>query len=469
MSLVGKSVTPERAAKIWVGSDYRESDLAYARYVRDLLLEVGSDVRYIEGVGYLLYWDGVWTVDADSIRLRAWVHTAAEGVLHSYDSVGKKMDAFSRKISGSMGIDGAVKEIRALAGVLTDIEDFDTHNHLLCVRNGVVDLRLKKLLPHDPSYLFTKQVGVNYNEDAAATRWEKFVSEVFPDASIAAFMQRLLGYAITGETSEQAFSVFYGDGANGKSVLQGVFGDVFEGITSQVPFEIFESKGGSGSPEIAALRGARIVMTSEGEAGKPMKEALLKRLSGDERITARALYQSPISFVPHFKIFMASNAKPSFRGVDHGLWRRVKLIPFVRTFSVEERDYSLQSKLMSEAQGILAWAVDGAAQWYANGLCEPAAIVAATSEYRHSEDALSEWALQKGWQLGGADGEVRLTDLFKDYDTWCYENRVDDALRTRAFQRSIEARKGVRKIRKSSGTIYKGVAKSLTNNEEAGQ
>ena len=301
----------------------------------------------------------------------------------------------------------------------------------------------------------TKRIDLNYNPTAAAPRWESFLGEVMRgDMDMVDYMRRLVGYSITGETTEQCFSVFWGSGANGKSVMMNIIADVFGPITVTTPFSTFEQKPSGGIPnDLAALRGARIVFASEGEADKPMAEALLKRLTGNDLVTARFLRREFFSFRPTFQIVMLTNNKPAFRGADEGLWRRVKMVQWSRYFAPDERDHALQSKLLDEAEGVLAWAVRGAVEWYAGGLNDPSAIVEATREYRATSDLFAGFL--PGMFIADKHAKHVLgKDLFDGYLQWAEEENLKpgEIVRRTKFYSLLEERGFIRH------SVHEGIA-----------
>ncbi|MGW3674654.1 phage/plasmid primase, P4 family [Streptomyces sp. NPDC005166] len=409
-------------------------------------------IKFAPGLGYFV-WDGVTWVKS-ATRVRQEIHAmGAALVLAGYTKEARGFTMTSK-------INNLLEELRSVPSVYVDAEEFDAKPYLLSFRNGVVDLRSGKLRAHDMGDMLTVTLPVDYDPDARAPRWEAFITEIFPDnADLADYVRRLVGYGITGNTSEQCFAVLWGKGANGKSVFTETLTDVFGRITKTTPFATFEDKGsGGGIPnDLAALRGARLVMASEGESGKPMSEAVLKRVTGKDKVTARFLRQEFFTFAPTFLILLATNHKPRFKSQDEGLWRRVKLIPFGRYFAPNERDYDLDRKLRAESAGIVAWAVRGAVEWYANGLRDPESISAATREYRATSDALAGF-FPGVLEAADEDAVIPGADAYTAYTDWCEAEGLQrkEVWSRKAFYGAMEER-NVTKKKTNKGIALVGV------------
>lgn len=368
-------------------------------------------IKYAPGLGFYVWNGRVW--ERSEVKVRQEVHRMGAALVLA----GKTEQA--KAFLMTTRIDALMTELRSVPSVYVAPSDFDNRPELLSFANGTVNLRTGELRAHSPADMLTYVLDLNYVPDARAPRWDGFLGEIFPeDPDLVPYMQRLVGYGITGFTDEQCFAVLHGKGANGKSVLTDTLAHVFGRINKTTPFATFEEKANGGIPnDIAALRGARLVMASEGEAGKPMSEAVLKRVTGKDVVSARFLRQEFFEFRPTFLLMLSTNHRPKFRGQDDGLWRRVKMIPFKRFFAPHERDYSLDAKLRAEAEGIAAWAVRGAMDWFANGLQDPPCISKATADYRDSSDALAGFF---PGVIERHEGSVTLgSEVYTAYRDWC--------------------------------------------------
>ena len=479
------AVPPDNAAPVQTVTDpsmpdgYAMTDLGNAHRLVD---SFAGNLRYTEAHGFHVYSGGVWTPDTHDSVVTASQTIVTDLVTNGKDAeetgrargdasleeAGKKMIGWGRASQSVRAIKAMVELASTVRGVRLDVEDFDSHRHLLAFNNGVVDLRDGSLHPHDRELYLTRMVGVAYDPAATCPRWEQFLTEVFPsEPDMPAFVRRLVGYGITGETDEQAFAVLWGTGANGKSVFTETLGHVFDSVTSTTPFSTFEQKhGGGGIPnDLAALNGARLVLASEGEQGKPMAEAVIKRMTGQDKIAARFMRREFFEFTPTFLILLATNFKPNFRGQDEGLWRRVKLIPFRRFFAPNERDHKLTFKLRDEAEGIAAWAVRGAVEWYRSGLGEPEVVIKATESYRSNSDALDGF-IPGVFEHGSPDDRIDAQVIYARYVDWCDEMELATKERwsRKAVYAALEER-GFERIRSHGKRYIVGIRWASGNSE----
>jgi len=270
------------------------------------------------------------------------------------------------------------------------------------------------------------------------------------------FLQRAVGYSLTGETSEQCFFLLYGTGANGKTTFLEVMRTILGDYAMHSPAETFMVKqNGAGIPnDLARLRGARYVTVVESDDGQRIAEPLVKMVTGGDTITARFLHREFFEFKATFKVWLATNHKPVIRGTDYAIWRRVRMIPFTVTIPEGERDKKLPEKLLSESTAILGWAIEGALLWQKRGLAEPDMVKAATENYREEMDPLADWLAERcvtGPELQGLG-------LYSDYEVWAKENgrRPMDG---RAFARRLEEL-GFKRDRRGGRTSFIGLGLS---------
>jgi putative DNA primase/helicase len=319
-------------------------------------------------------------------------------------------------------------------------ESLDAHPWLLNCENGTLDLRTGTLRAHSRDDKLTKLCPVVFDMDAKRDEWERFLHRIFAgNARLIAYMQRVTGMWLTGNVDEQKVHVFYGAGANGKSVYlgatQGILGPDY---SMKAPPDLLMAKNSSHPTERADLFGKRLVCCIETNEGQRFNESLVKDLSGGDRQRARRMREDFWEFEPTHKLVVAVNHKPVVRGTDHGIWRRLRLVPFTVTIPEEEQDKALASKLAREYPGILAWAVQGCLEWQKDGLRCPDEVKAATDEYRQEQDVLGEFIRE--CCVVGANERERAKVLFDAYQKYTgaktTQTKFGTALTERGFDKA---------------------------------
>jgi putative DNA primase/helicase len=298
-------------------------------------------------------------------------------------------------------------------------QDLDGEPMLLNCTNGEIDLVTGTLHPHRRESLCTKLVPIAYDSDAKAPRWEQFVSETMAgDPAKIGYLQRSVGYGITGDVREDALFFFYGTGANGKSTFIRIITEMLgTDYAGPAPRQLLLLRRGEHHPtELAGLFRQRWVTCSEISDGAALDEALVKDLTGRDLIEVRRMREDFWTFAPTHKLIMAGNYKPRITGTDDGIWRRVRLVPWLVTFAKDQQDKGLTKKLRAELAGILAWAVRGCLEWQQSGLGEPESVLAATAEYRSDSDSLGRFIRER---LTFAPGESVARKVVRaTYETW---------------------------------------------------
>lgn len=317
-----------------------------------------------------------------------------------------------------------LKAMIALAGpeLPIKIEELDQDGWILNCRNGVVDLTSGKIRPHDRTEGITKLCPTEFDLNSEAPAWNKFLRDVFVDDELIQFVQRLFGYFLTGDVSEQKLALFWGTGANGKSTLLNAFMDTIgPDYTMQcMPDFLMEKKSESHPTEKASLFGKRFVSCVETEASRKLAESTVKMLTGGEKIMARRMREDFWEFDPTHKLVLCTNHRPIISGTDHGIWRRLLLVPFLQRFDGERQDKHLPEKLKAERAGILAWAVRGCLEWQRIGLNPPPCVCSATEDYRSSEDIFGRFIAD--CCVVNKSTAVKFAELYERFEKW-----ADDA------------------------------------------
>jgi putative DNA primase/helicase len=284
---------------------------------------------------------------------------------------------------------------------------------------GTVDLRTGKISPHRPEDYITKMAPVA--PGGAAPTWLAFLDRVTDhNQELIDYLQRVVGYCITGSTAEHALFFAYGTGANGKSTFLNAVAAALGNYHRTAPIETFTQSNTERHPtDIAGLRGARLVTATETEEGRRWAESRIKTLTGGDPVSARFMRQDFFEYVPQFKLFFAGNHKPGLRSVDEAIRRRFNLIPFTVTIPKNERDKKLGDKLQKELPGILAWIIEGTAAWRRFGLCPPRIVTEATTSYLEAEDATAAW-LEECCER--AEWFTTSSCLFRSWSVWAKNN-----------------------------------------------
>ena len=309
----------------------------------------------------------------------------------------------------------------------------------LNVYNGTVNLRTGALEPHRADHLITKLAPVSYDPDADCPLWLSFLDRVMDgDRDLIGFLQRAVGYSLTADTGEQCFFILHGSGANGKTTFLQAISALLGDYALQTPTDTLLIRRGGGIPnDLARLRGARLVTAIEADEGRRLAEALVKQVTGGDKVTARFLHAEFFEFVPEFKLWLGTNHKPAIRGTDWAIWRRIRLVPFNVTIPPEEQDHQLGQRLLAELDGILAWAVQGCLDWQREGLNPPPAVVNATAAYRDESDPLGTFL--EDCCILDDNARAQAGPLYDTYRQWCKSNG-EDAVTSRRFSRQLDER-----------------------------
>lgn len=333
-------------------------------------------------------------------------------------------------------------------------EAFDADPWLLNTPAGIVDLRTGRLLPHDPAALMTKITGAA--PGGTCPQWLRFLERVTGgDSAVIAYLQRVLGYMLTGLIIEHALVFLYGQGANGKSVLQTTITRLLGGYATAAAMDTFTATNHDRHPaDLAALRGARLVTAAETEQGRRWDESRIKQLTGGDDITARFMRGDFFTFRPTFKILISGNHRPQLRSVDEAIRRRLHLVPFEIVIPATERDPGLAEKLISELGGIMRWAIEGCIAWQREGLAPPQTVAAATASYLETQDAFSAWS--EDCCLRDPNKWEAPAELFNSWRAWA-ERAGEFVGASRVFGDRLEAA-GFPRTKRNGQRMHTGIA-----------
>jgi len=410
-----------KALKQNPNGDFLLTDLGNAKR---LFAQHGHDLHFCHQWNKWFIWDGTRFQLDDSGEIE---RRAKNTVISLYDQ-GKKSDDDSAPLkwailSQSRGRLAAMVDLaKTEVGIPIKPDLLDANPWLLNCKNGTLDLRTGILRPHERKDLCTKRVPVAFDPEAKCPIWQQFLNRIMGgNTNLISFLQRAVGYSLTGSLEEHVFFIQYGLGRNGKSTFSETINRMVGDYAKTADASLLLIRRNEGPRnDVARLAGARLVLTSEIEAGGRLAEGLVKQLTGGDKVSARFLYCEAEEFDPTFKIWLRTNNKPQIRGTDNAIWKRVKLIPFNVTIPDEEQDKKLGQKLDFELPGILAWAVRGCLDWQKNGLGAPPEVIEATETYKKESDVLGEF-IEDRCNVA-KEREVLSKNLYEAYQEWCSEN-----------------------------------------------
>jgi putative DNA primase/helicase len=351
-------------------------------------------------------------------------------------------------------LEAAVRQAQSWEGISIAPACFDADPWVLNCLNGTLDLKTGDLRPHQPADLLTKCLPIAYDAEAHCPQWITFLEKVMQgNAELIVFLQRALGYSLTGSTQEQCFFLLHGPTKTGKSTFLHIAKALLGPYGTQAEMSTFLHKDrDTVRNDLADLAGMRLVCAIETDEGKRLAEALIKQLTGGtDTIKARFLFEEYFEYRPQFKVFLATNHKPKVNPTDDALWERIRLIPFTVQIPTGNRDKQLEDKLRTELPGILAWAVRGCRAWHnQHGLGEPVAVIEATQHYRDEMDAVGRFLEE--CCLIDAKVRVKAGDLYDAYKTWC-ETTGESWITLTAMGNQLEERGFEKKV--SGGYVWR--------------
>ena len=437
---------------------YRGTDDANA----DLFLhQHGNDVRYCPPWDDWLLWSGShWRRDdrlgidrltADLPRF-LYARAAAESDKDDRKRIAKLANTLERVNAKNAMLTAARHK------VVVHHSDLDQGHFLLNVTNGTVDLRTGQLRPHRRDDLLTHDTEIIFNPQSTCPQWLLFLHSVFSgDAELIQFVQRAVGYSLTGDVREQVLLIPHGVGSNGKSVFLNILQKLLGSLAWQAaPDLLMADKQRRHPTEQADLFGKRAIICQETGEGRRFNETLVKQLTGGDTVTARRMHEDFWQFKPTHKLWLSTNHRPEIKGTDYAIWRRIRLIPFNVKFTDDgepRKNPDMERQLTAELPGILAWAVAGCLDWQRNGLQQPQAVRDATNAYQSEMDVLAVWLNDCCIVLRSAT--VKSADLYRSYVEWCEQSGERPEAQKKWGMRLTE--RGLVREARRNGIFYVGV------------
>lgn len=445
---------------------YDATDTGNAHRLYD---KFGQILKYSYNRKKWYFWTGkVWTLD-ESGEVKKLADEICEDLKQEAwqipdDDLQESALKWAKRTASSSAKEAMIKECQHLYDIPAATDDFDAYNDFLNCQNGVVNLRNGELMPHDSRLMLSKICNSEYDiKHGKPTRWLQFLDEITDgDKSLQEYIQKSIGYSISGSNREQCAYFLYGMGNNGKSTFLDTIADILGDYASNTQPDtlMMQSKvgslGGGANSDIARLKSARFVTCEEPTEGVRLNEGLLKQLTGGSKVTARFLYGDEFEFTPEFKIWVATNHKPVIRGTDVGIWRRIKLIPFEVNIPANKVDKNLKYKLRQEFPQILSWAVEGCMMWQSDGLCEPDCVLDATKDYKQEMDLIAGFVEQCIMIDYESEQKIMAADLFSIYSKWAKQNNEWE-MSAKRFGMEI-VKKIPEKGRDGKGIFYRKIA-----------
>ena len=423
-----------------------------------LAADHGQDLRYVYPWDKWLVWDGRrWSTEAYAeviqragATLRALYQEATalsqQADAEPDDAVRKQlsiltgaMHKWARQSESRGHLESMVKLGISQASIVIKPTQLDVEPWLFNCLSGTVDLRTGELLPHNRDHLITKLAPTEYDPSAECPQWLAFLDRVMAgNQALIDFLQRAVGYSLTGVIREHCLFVLYGTGRNGKSTFLNTFLSLMGDYAHKAPPDLLMLRQGETHPtERALLHGIRFAPVIETREGRRLDEVMLKELTGGDMVVARRMREDFWQFSPTHHLWVATNHKPIIRGTDWGVWSRFRLVPFLVTIEMAEQDPSLADKLKSEWPGILAWGVRGSLPWQSDGLMEPPEVWRATSAYRDEMDTLGGFLAERTELLENARCTAKT--LYESYQAWAKANGERTITKT-AFGLTLQER-----------------------------
>lgn len=409
-----------------------------------------DELRYLAPAKAWYAWTGTHWQRLEGPQIDPYANRIAQRMAHSPDAnlrkhgiASQSHDKLRAMVNRAAGLDFQISA-----------DEFDSHPWLLNCLNGTLDLRTGELREHRREDFITHVVNADYKPEARSRIWDEFLASTLPDEEIRNFAQRAAGYTLTGSTKAEVCFLCVGEGRNGKGVFLMALGETLGTLGTTTNFQTFTRSHRDNTGDIADMRGRRLVVAQEASSGAVFSESVLKGLTGGDTVSAKRLYENPITFLPQMKIWLVTNHLPEVRDASQGFWSRMLIVPFTQNFAGKENQ-SLKTDLRTpEARmAILAWMVEGTRRWLEEGILPPQDVTKAITEYREETDYFQRWLDDQCEQ--DPEYTAKSRDLYRAYAAYC-EDLNERPVTETAFGRRLRLA-GFSKTRTKRGFVYNGL------------
>lgn len=451
-----------RRNEISIMNNRPTTDLGNAERLVD---QYGTLIRYCHPMKSWYVWmynEGRWKMD-DNGYINRISKDVTRRILHEasrapLDEMRRKLSSWGVQCECRTHLQGMMDLAQSDKKVIVAPDDFDKDDMLFNLRNGTFNLQTLKLEDHDKKNNISKLADFDYSPGATCPLFMAYLDRVFrgnPNKpEILKFIQRAMGYTLSGQTHEQCLFLLYGSGANGKSVFLDVFLALMGEYGTVTQSKTFTTDRGEISNDIAALAGKRYVCASENSSESNLDGELVKQLTGGEQVSARFLHKEFFTFKPKFKLWWSFNHPPAISDMTNSIWRRIKIIPFTEILPENEWDKKLASKIIkSELPGVFNWAVEGLREYNLHGLQQPEIITKATMSYKNDQDMLLDFFSSNYEFTGSENDTVKASELYASYKAWWLNIESTKPMSSTKFGRLCRDR-GLSKVEARTGTFY---------------
>lgn len=461
-SVVAATVVQAEPAGQW--APYRWDEFGMARWLFDWCR---TKPKFVHHDGKFHTFNGkAWEKDLGGRLTRAYFAMTEAMLVEAEAAEDDKRVKFVRSMRSGAKCEAVIKLLRSLPDVTVGMEAFDTQKHLLNLDNVTLDVKSGQVLPHNPDHMLTRVMAAPFDEQATCPRFASFMEQVQPDPEMREYVQRAVGYSLLGRADQRALFLAHGKTGTGKSTFISVISRVMGDYAATAPAGTFTSgKDKGATPDLHRLRGKRFVTTSETGENTAFDEDLLKRLTGRDMISSRALYQDFQEWIPECAIWIATNFPPKFNSDDDAIWGRAKLIPFTTVISETGPEIPDLASIIVETEtaGVLNWMLEGLASYLVQGLAEPAAVKAGATAHRESNDSATRFYNENvadGFLNEGEECTMRTQEMVAMYASWAAQSGERPLGPRRFINRLLSAKPNLKHVSVHGHMLWVGVQRA---------